>query len=78
VPGQGLLTVMVGLFLMDVPGKRKLQMALLRRPTILGGINRLRARFNRPELLLDPEPPSSAREIESQDGAPPSGDVSEP
>jgi UPF0716 family protein affecting phage T7 exclusion len=51
VPGQGLLTAFVGLLLLDVPGKRGIELAIVRRATILRAINRIRARFDKPPLL---------------------------
>jgi uncharacterized membrane protein YesL len=53
VPGQGLLTMLIGLTLLSFPGKRRLERRLLRVPAVLRGINRLRARFARPPLELD-------------------------
>lgn len=52
IPGQGLLTVLLGLVLLDFPGKRRLERALLRRRQIGGGINRVRQRFGKPPLEL--------------------------
>lgn len=54
VPGQGLLTMLIGLILLDFPGKRGLERRLVARPTVLGAINRLRARFGRPPIELSP------------------------
>jgi hypothetical protein len=53
VPGQGLLTILIGLTLIDFPGKRGLERRLIGRPHILRAINRVRARFQRPALELD-------------------------
>ncbi|HEY6478335.1 MAG TPA: hypothetical protein VI456_17280 [Polyangia bacterium] len=53
VPGQGLLTMLIGLTLLSFPGKRRLERRLVRMPPVLRGINRLRARFARPPLELD-------------------------
>jgi UPF0716 family protein affecting phage T7 exclusion len=53
VPGQGLLTVLVGVLLLDVPGKRRLELAIVRRPAVLRTINRLRRRFGRKPLQVD-------------------------
>ena len=53
VPGQGLLTILIGLILTDIPGKRSLEIRLLRRPSILGAINRLREKYNKAPLQLD-------------------------
>lgn len=53
VPGQGLLTILLGLLLVDVPGRRRLERWILLRPGVLAGLNRLRARWKRPPLVLD-------------------------
>ncbi len=53
VPGQGLLTILLGIMLLDFPGKRRLEQNLLRRPQILKTINRLRARFGKQALEID-------------------------
>jgi hypothetical protein len=53
VPGQGLLTVLIGLMLLDFPGKRRIERRLVARPTIQRAINALRARFGKPALALD-------------------------
>jgi len=52
VPGQGLLTILIGIILLDFPGKRALVQRLVGRPAVLGAINRLRARFRRPPMEL--------------------------
>lgn len=57
VPGQGLLTILVGLMLLDVPGKRRLALKLVRRAPVLRGLNRIRSRFDRPPLVVAFEPP---------------------
>lgn len=51
IPGQGLLTVLIGLMLVDFPGRRRVEKALVRRPGILAAVNRIRARFGHPPLL---------------------------
>ena len=56
VPGQGLLTMLIGAMLIDIPGKRKVEKWLLRRRGVLNAINRLRARRGRPPLVLDAPP----------------------
>ncbi len=53
VPGQGLLTILIGLILLDLPGKRGLERRLILWGSIAEPINRLRARFGRPPLVLD-------------------------
>lgn len=52
LPGQGLLTILIGLLLLSFPGKRKLVAGLIERAKLLGTMNRLRARFGQPPLKL--------------------------
>jgi hypothetical protein len=52
VPGQGLLTIFVALFLIDFPGKRRLQRWVIARPTVHRPVNALRRRAGRPPLEL--------------------------
>jgi hypothetical protein len=53
VPGPGILFMLIGLGLVDFPGKRTLELRLLRQRHVLDSVNRLRARFGRPALLTD-------------------------
>lgn len=53
VPGQGLLTVLLGVMLIDFPGKHRAERWLLTRRGVLSGVNRLRARLGKPPLLTD-------------------------
>ena len=53
VPGQGLLTILLGLILLDIPGKRALEARIVGRPAILSVLNKLRARFGKPPLEVD-------------------------
>jgi hypothetical protein len=53
VPGQGLLTALIGLTLINFPGKTGLERRLIARPTVFRTVNRLRARFHHPPLELD-------------------------
>ena len=54
VPGQGLLTLLVGVLLLDVPGKRAFDRRLVARPRVLGLLNRLRARQGQPPFSPPP------------------------
>jgi hypothetical protein len=54
LPGQGMLTMLVGLSLVDFPGKRALERRILSIPLVFQTINRLRARFSRPSLVIYP------------------------
>jgi len=53
LPGQGLLTLLAGLFLLDFHGKKALERKLVSRPRILKSINWLRRRYGKPELEWD-------------------------
>lgn len=50
LPGQGLLTLFIGLMLTDLPGKRRLMRFLLRQPRVFETINRLREKAGKPPL----------------------------
>lgn len=52
-PGQGLLSILLGLVMLDIPGKRPIEARIIQRPEIHNAINKLRARFNKPPLVLD-------------------------
>ena len=52
LPGQGVLTIVVGLLLLDFPGKRNLERRLIALPAVLVTINWLRRRNRRPPLVL--------------------------
>jgi hypothetical protein len=52
IPGPGILTMLVGLVLVDLPGKRRLERVILARPHVLRAVNRLRKRFGEPPLVL--------------------------
>jgi len=50
LPGQGILTIVAGLLLMDYPGKFALEKRIARTPTIFKGLNWLRDRAGKPPL----------------------------
>lgn len=51
LPGQGVLTVLAGLSLMDFRGKRRLECRLMLAPRVFALINRVRLRAGKPRLL---------------------------
>lgn len=53
LPGQGLLTLLAGLLLMNFPGKFALERWLVRRARVRDAINWLRHRAGQPALILD-------------------------
>ncbi len=52
LPGQGLLTLLAGVLLLDFPGKQRLERWLLEKRSVYHAINWLRGQFNQPELEL--------------------------
>jgi Putative transmembrane protein (PGPGW) len=55
LPGQGILTILIGLMLMNFPGKRALEQRLVQQPAVLRAINWMRAKAHQPAM----EPPTS-------------------
>ncbi len=55
VPGPGVLSMLLGIMLLDFPGKRALETRIIGRPRVHGAVNALRARFGKPPLMLDEE-----------------------
>ena len=53
LPGQGVLTILAGVVLTDLPGKRRLEQAIVRRRPILRGLNALRRRRGVGPLRVD-------------------------
>jgi hypothetical protein len=47
LPGQGILTLVVGLALLDVPGKHALLVRMAKRPSVLKALNYVRQRAKR-------------------------------
>lgn len=56
LPGQGLLTMLIGISLMDFPKKRELEAKMVGQPTLLSVINGMRRQFDKPPLTLAPNP----------------------
>ena len=52
LPGQGILTLVMGALLMDYPGKFQLERKIVKTPAILKGLNWLRAKANKPPLVI--------------------------
>ncbi len=52
LPGQGLLTIVIALSLLDFPGKQSLQLRLVRQPRVYKAINWLRCKYKRPPLII--------------------------
>jgi hypothetical protein len=57
LPGQGILTIFIGVMLTDFPGKFRLERWLVSRAAVLHAINWIRDRANRPPLEAPPDIP---------------------
>lgn len=53
LPGQGILTIMVGLALMDFPGKKKMELALLRLPKVTEAVSWIRKKGGKVPFQLN-------------------------
>ncbi len=53
IPGQGILTILLGLIMLDIPGKRPLEAKIIKRPNVLSALNRLRKKYGKPPLITD-------------------------
>ena len=71
IPGQGLLTILIGLALIDFPGKHTLLMRLFSNPRVFNPANRIRRWAGKPEFVpamrahsgdLPSGPPSQSRQ----------------
>jgi archaellum biogenesis protein FlaJ (TadC family) len=54
LPGQGIITLVAGLIVMNYPGKFQLERWLVSRPKVLPALNWLRRRYGR-DLLQEPD-----------------------
>lgn len=52
LPGQGIITLLVALSLLDFPGKRRLEIRIVKQPQVAGAINWIRKRAGRPPLQI--------------------------
>ncbi len=53
LPGQGILTILMGLFLMNFPGKYRLERKIVSIPKVLKSLNWIRIKANKPPLMLE-------------------------
>jgi hypothetical protein len=53
IPGQGILTILVGLMFTDLPGVRRLERSLVRRHGVRRALDTIRAKFGREPLKVD-------------------------
>lgn len=65
-PGQGVITLLLGISLTTFPGKRRLELSLLRRPGVLRTINWLREKSHRQPLIIPDRDDGSSEEIRDE------------
>jgi hypothetical protein len=53
VPGQGILTILIGVMFLDVPVFRRLEKWIISRRRVLHSVNRIRARYGRDPLRFE-------------------------
>jgi hypothetical protein len=53
LPGQGVLTILAGVMLLDFPGRHRLVCWIVSRQAVLNSLNWVRRRAGRPELIVD-------------------------
>jgi Putative transmembrane protein (PGPGW) len=56
LPGQGILTMLIGVTMLDFPGKRQLEAKMIGQPAVLNTINNMRQKFGKPPLSIAPDP----------------------
>lgn len=56
LPGQGILTMLIGITMLDFPGKRTLEARMIGQPAVLSTINSMRQKFGKPPLIIAPQP----------------------
>lgn len=56
LPGQGILTMLIGISMLDFPGKRKVEAKMIGQPAVLHAINGMRKKFGKPPLIIAPDP----------------------
>ena len=52
LPGQGILTILIGLIIMDFPYKYKVETWIIKHPFVLSTINKLRSKAKQPPLIV--------------------------
>ena len=56
LPGQGVITILLGLTFMNFPGKRRIEKAVIRMKPVARAVNWMRAKGRRPPLRIPPSP----------------------
>ncbi len=53
LPGQGLLTMLLGILFIDFPGKHRLEQKIIQHPNVLQTINAFREKAGKPPFTFD-------------------------
>jgi hypothetical protein len=53
LPGQGLLTILIGVFLVELPGKRAVERRIARQPVVRRFLDGVRVKHGAPPLILE-------------------------
>jgi len=56
LPGQGILTILLGVSLLDFPGKRYVERKIIGQPAVLRAVNALRAKYEKLPLTVVGDP----------------------
>jgi putative transmembrane protein PGPGW len=54
LPGQGILTMLIGVTMLDFPGKRRMEAKMIGQPAVLSTINNMRRKFGKPPFTIAP------------------------
>jgi len=52
LPGQGFITILIGIMMLNFPGKLAMERRIVQQPTVLRAINWMRTKANRPVLKV--------------------------
>ena len=64
-------SVLIGAMLMHFPGKRRLELALVRQKALLRALNWMRRKAKKPPLVVAPVDPGAGESVQSSDAGPP-------
>jgi hypothetical protein len=67
LPGQGVVTILIGITLLDSPGKYRLERWVVSRGPVLRSINGLRQRAGRPPLILEEQTRPSGQHAQNKE-----------
>ncbi len=51
IPGPGVVVLLLGLAITDIPGKHKLIVKIAKKPAVMRSMNKVRKKFHRPNLV---------------------------